>query len=113
MQGQVDSGTSNRIADEWSVAQAIEAGDTVRSLLEHPGWELVMGLVDAARADGMARLINANRPLEQAEYAQKLAVLDGMAFPADVATTVIESAELAVRRSKEVAALEAAATEGS
>ena len=61
----------------------------------------------------MARLINANRPLEQAEYAQKLAVLDGMAFPADVATTVIESAELAVRRSKEVAALEAAATEGS
>lgn len=72
-----------------------------------------MGLVDAARADGMARLINANRPLEQAEYAQKLAVLDGMAFPADVAATVIESAELAVRRSKEVAALEAAATEGS
>lgn len=112
MQGQSDTGTANRITDEWTIAQTIEAGDSVRSLLEHPGWELVMGLVVAARDDGMARLINANRPLEQAEYAQKLAVLNGMAFAADVAATVIERAELAVRHAKETAALEAAA-EGS
>jgi hypothetical protein len=98
----------NRISGEWAPGQTIEAGEAVRSLLEHPGWALVMDLVAEARDSGMAQLINVRVPLEQAEYAQKLAVLNGMSFPADVAEAVIESADRAIRDAREVAALDAA-----
>jgi hypothetical protein len=89
----------------------MSAGDAVRGLLDHPGWEIVMALVERARSDGMEILIGAG-PLEQAAYARRLGGLSGMRFAADVATTVIACAEGALQRAKEDAALEAA-VEGS
>jgi hypothetical protein len=111
VQGQIDAGTSNRISDEWPIEQAMSAGDAVRSLLDHPGWGIVMDLVERARSDGMEILINAG-PLEQAAYARRLGGLSGMRFAADVAATVIACAEGALQHAKDIAALEAS-VEGS
>src|SRR4051794_24835416 len=93
----------------WTPAQAMEAGNAVHTLIDHPGWEIVMGLIEKARTDAMDLLISGRRVLDQADYAQQLAFLKGMRAAADAAATVMEASERAVRRAREDAALEAAA----
>lgn len=110
MDGRVDLGVANHIDDTWTIGQAIEAGEAVRSLLEHPGWELVMDLVEWARDGQLAQVVETNRPLDQAEYTQRLGRVRGASLTADVAATVIERAELAVQHAREDAAR---AVEGS
>jgi hypothetical protein len=112
VQGQVDVGVANHISETWTVGQTIEAGEAARSLLEHPGWGLVMDLVDWAREVQLAQVVDVNRPLDQAEYAMRLARVRGASLAADTAAAIIERAERAVERARETAALEAS-VEGS
>lgn len=112
MQGRRDVGVANHISETWTIGQTIQAGDAVRTLLEHPGWGLVMDLVDWACDTQLAEVLNANRPLDQAEYAMRLARVRGASLAADTAAAIIERAERAVEHARETAALEAS-VEGS
>jgi hypothetical protein len=57
-------------------------------------------------------VVNVNRPLDQAEYAMRLARVRGASLAADTAAAIIERAERAVEHARETAALEAS-VEGS
>jgi hypothetical protein len=57
-------------------------------------------------------VVDVNRPLDQAEYAMRLARVRGASLAADTAAAIIERAERAVEHARETAALEAS-VEGS
>jgi hypothetical protein len=90
----------------------IDEGEAVESLLEHPGWVHVQGLLDELHAAAMHDLKTGRKPLEQAEYAQKLGFLNGLEVAADCARTAIGKGEWArnrVNQAAESAAREAGA----
>lgn len=69
------------------------AAEQVESLMRHPGWEVVTGLVDALTRAGYFTLKQANGRLEQAEYAAVLGKLAGLEILAQVPKAVLLSAE--------------------
>lgn len=56
----------------------IGAGELVQSLLEHPGYRLVQGLVDAEISLINAEVERTTRPLEHTEYAQRHGRVGGL-----------------------------------
>lgn len=111
MAGKPHASITNRLSATWTLGERADAEETMRSLTEHPGWALMDSLVEQTLEAGMATLIHGGIK-EQAEYAQKLAVLDGMTFHRDVVASVVASAQTARADLKRSAALEVAA-EGS
>lgn len=114
MVGKPDTGLLNAMAaEERSYGEWLEMGEQIASLCEHRGWELVQEYVEATRLSGMERLIGTGKVLDQAEYAQRLAHLDGLSYAADVAASILERARLARAELEASARLEQAASEGS
>lgn len=100
MLGEPDTSVLNHLAAKWdredlTYADAIEAGEQIASLLEHPGWALIDGTIAEVRGSGIERLLGTKAVLDQAEYAQKTALLNGMTFAADVAASYLKRAERA------------------
>ena len=78
-------------ADDTTLGQVVELGRTVESLTDHPGWEVIAGLLGELRRRGFDQLTR-GKPLQQAEYAQQLGFLNGVQTGLDAAQTVIELA---------------------
>lgn len=108
MEGKPDPAIKNYLHRTWTLGQRVEAEATMRSLVEHEGWALMEELVNAGRSNGFENLA-ANGIKEQAEYASKLGVLNGMTFHRDVVASVIDSAKNAAAELKKSAALAEAA----
>lgn len=110
MEGRSQIQVASLLADT-PLGELRDHGDTIRSLIEHPGWALVDGLMDRAHSNGTRRLIDAKSPLEQAEYAQDCGFLRGLAFAQDVVATLLAKAEYAQQKLNEDA--ESAAREAT
>lgn len=75
--------------------QIVELGRDVQDLVTHPGWVAVTRVVEALRERGVGQLMQGQKPLEQAEYAQRLGFLNGVGVALDAAATVIARGEAA------------------
>jgi hypothetical protein len=91
--------------DDTTLGQVVEIGRDVESLLGQPGWQVVAELLTELRRRGVDQLTLGAKPLEQAEYAQRLGFLNGVQTALDAAQTVIELADETRRRLEEDARL--------
>jgi hypothetical protein len=108
MHGKPDNGLKNYLREAWSLSERVERGDVIASLMEHPGWALLEEIVGDAYSRGLDNLVHGGLK-EQAEYAERLGVHNGMRFFADAAASVLASAgsareQLAKRAERDAAA---------
>lgn len=61
-----------------TLGDVIEAGEIVRSLMEHPGYGLVRLIIDAEISTINAEMERTTRPLEQSEYALRHGRVGGL-----------------------------------
>lgn len=93
VQGKKDPGVSNALED-LTLHEQLEAAEQMKSLIEHEGWLIVERFVDQAYDRGTDQLVRSGLK-DQAEYASRLGVLNGIRFHRDVVVTVLAKAETA------------------
>lgn len=74
----------------------------VRELLDHPGWEVVCELLDAAVETNRQRVEYAPRIMEQAEYASHVGLIRGLEATRGAAEAVLIQAEEARKKLREI-----------
>ena len=120
MEGRVDPGVKNHLQKRWTPDARIEAGETIESLLEHPGWGVLEQVVDEFVERGEATLRRLAHetalsvdPADAVKYATHHGNQDGLRFHADVVESILASARKAADELKKAAQREADAAERS
>jgi hypothetical protein len=74
--------------DQTTFGQVLDMDDQIDALTSSPGWGVIRALIEAVETQEMGMLVGGLKPLEQAEYAQKLAHLRGLRAALDAPATV-------------------------
>jgi hypothetical protein len=70
----------------------VEVGRDVEGLESHPGWVVVAEMLTHLRDQHMQGLLRGTKPLEQAEYSQRLGFLNGISTALDAVATALDCA---------------------
>lgn len=71
------------------IGEVFAAGEAVESLVDHPGWELVVGVLRAERSEIDRSLDGRDEPLERAQYALKHGRRSGLSGAEDVVDAIV------------------------
>jgi hypothetical protein len=74
--------------DQTTFGQVLEMDGQIDALLATPGWAVITQLIEVVEQQEMTGLIGGLKPLEQAEYAQKLAHVRGLRAALDAPATI-------------------------
>lgn len=86
------------------IEATIAAGQTIKSLTEHPGWELLSELVERAVNNTRDHLEWPNQPLDQAQYAGLTGRIRGLRQLRGAVEAVQIAAERAAEQQRQIVA---------
>lgn len=116
MEGRVDPGVKNYLADKRSLHERVEIADVFESLTSHPGWVLMDEIVSEMHDRGEERLQQlalkramSTEVADAIDFAQRRGVQNGLVFHRDVVASVLDSAKTAAEQLKRTAALDESA----
>jgi hypothetical protein len=82
----------------WESERAFAARQAVEGLMEHPGWDVLVGLVETATKATYDQMKYTQKPLEQAEYAQLHGRIAGLESIVPAAEAVLVNGQRVDRR---------------